>query len=234
MGLLSYRQKGGDAMKILIAEDEPKLLEVLCDFFLSKGDVPVPASDGLEALALSQEQEFDGVLLDIMMPGLDGLGVCRALRRETDVPIIFLTALSDEDDKLLGYELGADDYVTKPYSMAVLYAKLSALVNRSRGSLMKGNTLTAGPIQIQLSSQTATVEGRELALTPKEYALLLCLMRNRGAVMSREQLLVKCWGYDYQGEARAVDTHIRRLRDKLGAAAGCIKTVIKAGYKLEV
>lgn len=221
-------------MKILIAEDEPKLLEVLCDFFLSKGDEPVPASDGLKALELARGQEFDGVLLDIMMPGLDGLSVCRALRRTSDVPIIFLTALSDEDDKLLGYELGADDYVTKPYSMAVLYAKLSALVNRSRGSVLSADTLIAGPIRIRLTGQRVAVEGREVALTPKEYALLLCLVRNRGQVMSREQLLVKCWGYDYEGEARAVDTHIRRLRDKLGDAAGCIKTVIKAGYKLEV
>ena len=221
-------------MKILIAEDEPRLLEVLCDYFLSKGDEPVPAGDGLQALELAQTQEFDGVLLDIMMPGLDGLSVCRALRRTSDVPIIFLTALSDEDDKLLGYELGADDYVTKPYSMAVLYAKLSALVNRSRGSVMRADTLTAGSIRLRLSSQRVTVEGREVVLTPKEYALLLCLMRNRGQVMSREQLLVKCWGYDYQGEARAVDTHIRRLRDKLGDAAGSIRTVIKAGYKLEV
>ena len=221
-------------MKILIAEDEPKLLEVLCDFFISKGDHPIPASDGLEALDLAQREEFDGVLLDIMMPGLDGLSVCRALRRSSDVPIIFLTALSDEDDKLLGYELGADDYVTKPYSMAVLYAKLSALVNRSRGSVMTTDVLTAGPIRVNLSSQRVTVDGRETALTPKEYGLLVCLMRNRGQVMSREQLLVKCWGYDYEGEARAVDTHIRRLRDKLGDAAGCIKTVIKAGYKLEV
>ena len=221
-------------MKILIAEDEPRLLEVLCDYFRSKGDEPVPADNGLAALERAQEQEFDGVLLDIMMPGLDGLSVCRALRRTSDVPIIFLTALSDEDDKLLGYELGADDYVTKPYSMAVLYAKLSALVNRSRGSVMASDALTAGPIRIQLSSQRVMVDGTETALTPKEYALLLCLMRNRGQVMSREQLLVKCWGYDYEGEARAVDTHIRRLRDKLGAAAGCIRTVIKAGYKLEV
>ena len=221
-------------MKILIAEDEPRLLEVLCDYFRSKGDEPVPADNGLTALERAQEQEFDGVLLDIMMPGLDGLSVCRALRRTSDVPIIFLTALSDEDDKLLGYDLGADDYVTKPYSMAVLYAKLSALVNRSRGSVMASDALTAGPIRIQLSSQRVMVDGTETALTPKEYALLLCLMRNRGQVMSREQLLVKCWGYDYEGEARAVDTHIRRLRDKLGAAAGCIRTVIKAGYKLEV
>lgn len=220
--------------RILIAEDEPKLLAVLCDFFTSKGDIPIPAADGLQALELACAQEFDGVLLDIMMPGLNGLSVCRELRKNSDVPIIFLTALSDEEDKLLGYELGADDYVTKPFSMAVLHAKLTALINRSRGSILSGNTLTAGEITVTLSSQRVQVGSKELSLTPKEYALLVCLMRNRGAVLSREQLLVKCWGYDYEGEARAVDTHIRRLREKLGDAAGYIKTVIKSGYKLEV
>lgn len=220
--------------RILIAEDEEKLRNVLCDFFRSRGDVPIPAADGERALALAREQEFDGVLLDIMMPGLDGFSVCRALRKRSDVPIIFLTALSDEDDKLLGYELGADDYVTKPFTMRVLYAKLTALINRSRGSVLSADRLTAGQITVKLSSRQVFVSEREITLTPKEYALLLCLMRNRGMVLSREQLLVKCWGYDYEGEARAVDTHIRRLREKLGTSADCIKTVIKSGYKLEV
>lgn len=220
--------------RILIAEDEPKLRSVLCDFFHSRGDEPIPAADGTEALELADNQEFDGVLLDIMMPGLDGFSVCRSLRRRSDVPIIFLTALSDEDDKLHGYELGADDYVTKPFTMSVLYAKLNALINRSRGSILTADRLTAGAISIQLSSQAVTVGGKPISLTPKEYALLLCLMRNKNTVLSREQLLVKCWGYDYEGEARAVDTHIKRLREKLGSAAEMIKTVIKSGYKLEV
>lgn len=220
--------------RILIAEDEPKLQAILCDYFESKGDHPIPAKDGLEALALAESTEFDGVLLDIMMPGLNGLSVCRALRRNSDVPVIFLTALSDEEDKLLGYELGADDYVTKPFSLAVLHAKITALINRSRGNVLTADRLTAGEITLQLSSQKVFISGNEISLTPKEYALLLCLMRNRNTVMSREQLLIKCWGYDYEGESRAVDTHIRRLRDKLGTAAGYVKTVIKAGYKLEV
>lgn len=220
--------------RILIAEDEPRLLAVLCDYFSGRGEDPVPAKNGLEALQLAEETNFDGVLLDIMMPELDGLSVCRALRKHSDVPIIFLTALSDEEDKLLGYELGADDYVTKPFSLPVLYAKLTALINRSRGSILTGDQLTAGEIKLLLSSQTVYVSGAEVSLTPKEYALLLCLMRNKNTVLSREQLLVKCWGYDYEGESRAVDTHIRRLRDKLGTAAGMIKTVIKSGYKLEV
>ena len=197
--------------KILIVEDEAKLLEILCDYFSSKGELPVEASNGIQALELIDENEFDAVLLDIMMPELDGLSVCRAVRRTNDVPIIFLTALSDEEDKLLGYELGADDYVTKPFTMSVLYAKTMALIKRNQRSVL----------------------AKEVFLTPKEFALLRCLMQNKNLVMSREQLLVKCWGYDYEGESRAVDTHIKRLREKLGDYAECIKTVIKAGYRLE-
>ncbi len=220
--------------RILIAEDEPRLLSILCDYFAGKGECPIPAKNGLEALRLAQEEDFDGVLLDIMMPEMNGLAVCRALRKSSDVPVLFLTALSDEEDKLLGFELGADDYITKPYSLPVLYAKVTALINRSRGNVLSGDRIAAGEIILELSTQRLTVQGREVALTPKEYALLLCLMRNKNIVLSREQLLVKCWGYDYEGDTRAVDTHIRRLREKLGPAAGRIKTVIKSGYKLEV
>ena len=219
---------------VLIAEDEPRLREILCDFFSSKGAIPVAAADGLAALELAENQVFDICLLDIMMPGLDGLSVCRALRKRSDIPIIFLTALSDEEDKLLGYELGADDYVTKPFSMSVLYAKASALVKRSRGNLRVGDRLSAGSLQLLLSARKVFVGQTQIDLTPKEYALLECLLRNKNTVMSREQLLVKCWGYDYDGDSRAVDTHIKRLREKLGEASSMIKTVIKAGYKLEV
>lgn len=220
--------------RILVVEDEPRLREVLCDYLKSKGDEGVEAANGVEALELLETQEFDGVLLDIMMPELDGFAVCRAVRRESDVPIIFLTALSDESDKLAGFELGADDYVTKPYSMSVLYAKLSALIRRRQGNVLSGDVLEAGQVKLRLRSRRVFVGKREITLTPKEYALLECLMKNRGLVMSREQLLVKCWGYDYEGESRAVDTHIRRLREKLGDQAGIIKTVVKAGYRLEV
>ena len=220
--------------RIMVAEDEPKLREVVCDYLLSRGDVPVPAGDGLEALALAEEDgNFDAVVLDVMMPGLDGFAVCRALRRRSAVPILFLTALSDEEDKLWGYELGADDYITKPFSLSLLYAKVTALIRRDRGGVLTGDTLRCGDLEVSRSSRRVRAGGRELSLTPKEYALLTCLMRNRNMVMSREQLLVKCWGYDYEGESRAVDTHIRRLREKLGPYGACIKTVIKAGYKLE-
>ena len=219
--------------RILIAEDEPKLRAILCDYFRSKGDVPVGAADGLQALELAESDDFDAILLDIMMPGLDGFAVCRAVRRRQDTPILFLTALSDEEDKLYGYELGADDYITKPYSLSVLYAKTTALIRRSRGQLRTSDRLESGGVVLELKSQKVWADGKEITLTPKEFSLLRCLMLNRGLVLSREQLLVKCWGYDYEGESRAVDTHIRRLRDKLGDCAGNIRTVIKAGYRWE-
>lgn len=219
--------------KVLIVEDEPRLREVLCDYFRSKGELPYEAADGAQALELAEEMTFDAILLDIMMPELDGFSVCRAIRRKNDVPIIFLTALSAEEDKLLGYELGADDYVTKPFTMSVLYAKTMALIRRSRGNMLTGDRIEAGGIVLELSSQKVFAGRRQIALTPKEYSLLRCLMQNKNVVMSREQLLVKCWGYDYEGETRAVDTHIKRLREKLGDHADCIRTVIKAGYRLE-
>lgn len=219
--------------RILIVEDEVRLREILCDYFRSKGENPVEASDGLRALSLMEEEEFDAVLLDIMMPGMDGLSLCRAVRRNNDIPIIFLTALSDEEDKLLGYELGADDYVTKPFSMSVLYAKTMALIKRNRRTVLTGDRMEANGITLELSTRKVWAGRREVAVTPKEFAILRCLMMNRNMVMSREQLLIKCWGYDYEGESRVVDTHIKRLREKLGQHSDCIKTVIKAGYKLE-
>lgn len=219
--------------KILIVEDEAMLREVLCDYFRSKGESPTEAANGLEALELLEEQEFDAVLLDIMMPELNGLSVCRAVRKNNDVPIIFLTALSDEEDKLLGYELGADDYVTKPFSMSVLYAKTMALIKRNQRRVLDGNRLEGGGIALDRITRRVTAEGKEIVLTPKEYALLCCLLQNKNAAVSREQLLVKCWGYDYEGDVRAVDTHIKRLREKLGGCADCIKTVVKVGYRLE-
>ena len=220
--------------RILIVEDEPKLCDILCDYYRSKGDLPTKAANGIEALEIAESQDFDAVLLDIMMPGLDGFSVCRALRKNSDVPIVFLTALSDEEDKLHGYELGADDYITKPFTMSVLYAKTVALIKRNQGNILSGDRLNVGEISLEISSHKVIVRQKLIVLSPKEYDLLVCLMRNKNMVMSREQLLVKCWGYDYEGDTRAVDTYIKRLREKLGTHAECIKTVIKTGYMLEV
>ena len=218
---------------ILVAEDSPELREVICDYLASKGDTPVPAEDGLRALELCRTGTFDAVLLDIMMPGLDGFAVCRAIREQGDVPVIFLTALSAEEDKLLGYELGADDYVTKPFSLSVLYAKITALVRRRRGDLRTDGRLSDGGVVLDQAAHRVYVRGKEIFPTPKEYALLECLMVNRGLAMSREQLLVRCWGYDFEGEARAVDTQIKRLREKLGPCAEAVRTVVGVGYQWE-
>lgn len=217
--------------RILLVEDEEHMREVLSDFFTNKGSRLVTAENGKRALEILEGERFDAVLLDIMMPELDGFTVCRQIRKHSRVPVIFLTARSEEDDKLYGYGLGADDYVTKPFSMAVLYAKLCSLINRARGGT--DGSFEFGGIELEPESRTVRVDGDPVALAPKEYGLLLCLMENRGRVLSRNQLLCEIWGYDFDGDDRVVDTHIKKLRAALGARAGQIRTVLKAGYKFE-
>ena len=215
--------------KILIVEDEPLLLDILCDYFRSKGQLPIAARNGAEALAYLEEHTADAVLLDILMPEMDGFTVCRAVRRRSTVPIIFLTALSDEDDKLKGYELGADDYVVKPYSMAVLYAKTMALIARYHGSVGNQDAITLGNISLSLKDRTATIGGKTYPLPNREYLLLKCFLTHKNQILSREQLLRMVWGYDYEGDERTVDTHVKKLRQK-GVP---IDTVIRAGYRLK-
>lgn len=215
------------ADRVLIVEDEPRLREILVDYFTAKGEEPVGVENGARALEYLGYHTVDAVLLDVMMPEVDGFSVCRAVRKDSNVPIIFLTALSDEDDKLRGYELGADDYVTKPYSMAVLYAKTKALIQRSRGSMAVGGKLMAGGIELELSTRRCSVDGKEQELPNREYRLLKCLMENKNQILTREQLLRMVWGYDYEGDERTVDTHVKKLR----ARGIPIDTVIRAGYR---
>ena len=163
------------------------------------------------------------------MPEADGFSVCRAVRRESAVPIIFLTALSDEEDKLYGYELGADDYVTKPYSLAVLYAKTMALIARSRGCVGRDGILETGGVTLDLNAHTATIGGTVQALPNREFSLLRCFMEHKNQVLSRQQLLIQVWGYDYDGDDRTVDTHVKKLR----ARGVKIETVIRVGYRMK-
>ncbi len=216
------------ADRVLIVEDEVLLQEILCDYFRAKGEEPIGVNNGQEALDYLESNRVDALLLDIMMPELDGFSVCRAVRQESNVPIIFLTALSDEEDKLRGYELGADDYVTKPYSMAVLYAKTRALIARSRGSMVRGEEITLGDVTLNIRTHRAVIGGKEQGLPNREYALLRCFMENRNQVLSRPQLLRMVWGYDYEGDDRTVDTHVKKLR----ARGVSIETVIRVGYRL--
>ena len=218
-------------MHILLAEDEARLREIVRDYFAAHGAACDLARDGEEALELLREHDYDAVLLDVLMPGLDGFAVCRRLREGSGAPVIFLTALGGEEDVLRGYGLGADDYVTKPFSLAVLLAKTEALIRRGRGE--GGETLACGAIALEPGRRACTVAGAAVELPPREYELLLCLMRNQGRVLSRDQLLDKVWGVDFDGGDRAVDSRVKALRAALGPAGRQIKTVFKAGYKLE-
>ena len=205
--------------RIMVAEDEPKLREVVCDYLLSRGDVPVPAGDGLEALALAEEdRNFDAVVLDVMMPGLDGFAVCRALRQRSAVPILFLTALSDEEDKLWGYELGADDYITKPFSMRELMARVKANIRRTAmGQPAAGAAMSAGGgLTINTESYQVSKNNRPIDLTQREYELLTFLASHPGKVYSRTDLMEQVWNYGYVGDdVRTVDVTVRRLREKI-------------------
>lgn len=217
--------------KILVVEDEPRIRNIIRDYFQAHGLSCDLARDGEEALDLLTDHDYDAILLDILMPKLDGFGVCRAVREKSGVPILFLTALGGEEDTLRGYALGADDYITKPFSLAVLLAKTQAIIRRSRGS--QTACLTCGAISLDPGRRLCTVDGVEAKLSPREFDLLECLMRNKGQVLSREQLLNKVWGLDFEGEDRAVDVRVRSLRAALGTAGSQVKTVYKAGYRLE-
>ena len=221
---------------ILLAEDERDMREVLCDYFTAKSDgelTMISAPDGNTALHLIETQPFDLLLLDIMLPGTDGFALCRAAREQGDAPVLFVTAREDEQDKLHGYGLGADDYVVKPFSLAVLYAKAQALLRRSRG-MTAAEVLRAGELVLNPARGTVTADGQRIDLPPKEFALLRVLMERRNRVLTRDELLNLAWGWDFDGSDRVVDSHIKKLRRALGTHADCIKTVVKRGYKLEV
>ena len=219
---------------ILLVEDEPGMRTIICDYFAAQTDAPavVCAEDGHAALALVAAQDFDLALLDIMLPEADGFAVCRAIRRKSDMPVIFLTARRAEEDKLQGYGLGADDYVAKPFSLPVLYAKVQALLRRAKG-YVRDAALHAPGVTLNLRTGLVAVDGREIDLPPKEFALLRLLMENPGGLLPREALLTRVWGWDYDGSDRVVDNRIKNLRRALGPYACYIHTVFKTGYRWE-
>lgn len=217
---------------ILIAEDEKDMRDIIADYMKRGGHSCLTAEDGIDAVAILKNHPVDLVILDVMMPYLDGFSVCRLAREMYSIPIVFLTAREDEEDKLKGYEYGADDYMTKPFSPKVLLAKVNALLRRI-SSLHPQDVLTAGEIMLQTSSHEVFVCGAELELTFKEFELLRFFMQNKNQVFTREQLLNRIWGYDYEGNTRTVDTHIKTLRQKLGKEGKHIVTLIRSGYKFE-
>lgn len=220
---------------VLLVEDERRLREIVSDYFRNEGFEVIEAEDGKKALELFAEHEIGLIMLDIMLPEIDGWSVCRRIRKESAVPIIMLTARSDEDDTLLGFELGADEYVTKPFSPKVLVARAKTLLKRADGAVgvAEENAMSLAGIEVNRLSRTVLVDGEEIILTHKEFELLVYLMENKGIVLSRQHLLDQLWGYDYYGDDRTVDTHIKKLRNKLGDKAKHIGTVIRVGYKFE-
>lgn len=222
--------------KILLVEDDPEIREIIIDYFTQKSSGTLDmdlAATGLEGQLKSTNNDYDLLLLDIMLPELDGFTICRELRKTSDVPIIFLTAKQDERDILHGYNLGCDDYVTKPFSLAELYAKSMALLKRSKGMIGK-EIMTAGRIKLDPYRFRTYVDDEEIVLAPIEFAILKALMENQGRVLSRDVLLTRIWGYDFDGNERVVDNHVKKLRKALGDAAIHIETVFKKGYKMEV
>ncbi|RKN81915.1 response regulator transcription factor [Paenibacillus ginsengarvi] len=217
---------------ILIVEDQQVLREIIKEYLLDEGYWVLEASGGRQALELFEEHEIDLIILDIMLPELDGWSVCRRIRKKSNIPILILTSRSDEDDTLLGFELGADDYVVKPCSPPILLARTKRLLE-SRHIRDSEDTLTGGAIMLHLPSRTIMVDGKLGSLTHTEFEILAYLLNNKGIIISREQLITRIWGYDFAGDDRTLSSHIRNLRSKLGDHASRIVTVVRSGYKFE-
>ena len=223
------------AFKFLLVEDDPEMREIITDYFTQKSSgafIIHCAKSGEEGQEKCAEDEYDLILLDVMLPEVDGFTICRELRKISDVPIIFITARHSEEDRLHGYGLGCDDYVVKPFSLAELYAKVTALLKRAKG-MVKAEVMMVGNIRLDPYRCIVKVNEDEVELPPIEFAILKMLMENPGQVMSRDLLLTRIWGYDFDGNDRVVDNHIKKLRQALGSASIQIKTVFKRGYKLE-
>ena len=216
--------------KIIVADDEPALRELVADYFEAEGYEVLQADDGDVAISLLEKNsDTDAIIMDVMMPELDGWSATKKIREFSSVPILMLTARSQEFDQLMGFESGADDYVTKPFSLAVLEKRIDALIKRSNGNVKFDSGLV-----INSEAYTATIDSKSLDLTVKEFELLKILKENAGRVFTRDQLLDLIWGYDYDGDIRTVDSHIARLRVKLGEYGNeHLKTIYGVGYKLD-
>ncbi|SFB43332.1 DNA-binding response regulator, OmpR family, contains REC and winged-helix (wHTH) domain [Cohnella sp. OV330] len=219
---------------IVLAEDDALMREFITDYFVREGWDVLEADNGRTALDLFEQNAVDLVVLDLMMPEMDGWTACRRIREKSDVPVIIITARAEDDDQILGYELGADEYVTKPLSPRVLVARAAALMRRTEGTVGRdGEQLVFGDLTIDRQSHAAAVSGKPLQLSPKAFELLVFLAKHEGKVLAREFILDSVWGYEYDGDPRTVDTHIKKLRAKLGPEGKLISTVVRTGYKFE-
>lgn len=221
--------------RVLLVEDDINIQNLISNYFIKKEkdafEIDI-ASDGQTGLEKAYENNYDCLLLDVMLPELDGFEICREIRRESDVPIMFITARTDESDILNGYALGCDDYVVKPFPLPVLYQKVNALIKRSKG-LVRSKVFSSGSLSLNPNNGVVISSGQEVKLTAREYGILKVLLENKGVIISREKLLDIVWGYDSGTDERVLDTHMRNLRKALGGNGKLIKTVIRRGYKIE-
>ena len=223
-----------EAPKILVVDDESRMRKLVRDFLEKKNFQVLEAGDGEEAMDIFyEEKDIALILLDVMMPKMDGWEVCREIRKNSKVPIIMLTARGDERDELLGFDLGVDEYISKPFSPKILVARVEAILRRT-GQDAGGDVLSAGGIVIDKAAHQASVDGEPMELSFKEFELLTYFLENQGIALSREKILNSVWNYDYFGDARTIDTHVKKLRSKMGAKGEYIKTVWGIGYKFEV
>ena len=223
-----------DKIKILVVDDESRMRKLVKDFLVKKDYQVVEAADGQEAVDIFFEQnDISLVILDVMMPKMDGWGVLKEIREYSKVPVIMLTAKGDERDELNGFELGVDEYISKPFSPKILVARVDALLRRSN-LITEEAKIEAGGIVIDKASHTVTIDGRQIELSFKEFELLTYFMENQGLALSREKILNHVWNYDYFGDARTIDTHVKKLRSKMGERGDYIKTSWGMGYKFEV
>ena len=223
-----------EAPKILGVDDESRMRKLVRDFLEKKNFQVLEAGDGEEAMDIFyEEKDIALILLDVMMPKMDGWEVCREIRKNSKVPIIMLTARGDERDELLGFDLGVDEYISKPFSPKILVARVEAILRRT-GQDAGGDVLSAGGIVIDKAAHQASVDGEPMELSFKEFELLTYFLENQGIALSREKILNSVWNYDYFGDARTIDTHVKKLRSKMGAKGEYIKTVWGMGYKFEV
>ena len=224
-----------EGKKILIVDDEKNIRNVIKEYAKFDGFETFEAEDGMQAVEMCRTQDFDLIIMDIMMPKLDGYSAVREIRKTKQIPVIMLSARGEEYDKLFGFELGVDDYVTKPFSPQELLARIRAVMKRSAAPAPAGdnNVLKFEGLEINMSGREVFVDGKPVSLTPKEYDLLFYLVRNKGIALSREKLLEEVWGYDFYGDDRTVDTHIKMLRNSLGDYRKFIVTLRGMGYKFD-
>lgn len=221
--------------KILVVDDEFRIRQIIRKYAEFEGYEVDEATDGMEAIRICRQKEFDIIIMDVMMPELDGFSACREIRKFRDTPIIMLSARGEEYDKIHGFELGSDDYVVKPFSPKELMLRVGAVIKRSGKSddAQKNDVFTYKGLEVNFSARTVTIDGKRAEMTPKEYDLFFYMVRNKGLALTRESLISEVWGYDFFGDERTLDTHIKLLRKSLGEYSNCIVTLRGVGYRFE-